>query len=189
VGKRERALLKEGPIAILPGQYFDAETGLHQNWHRDYDPSIGRYLQSDPIGLDGGLSTYGYASANPLRFVDMDGLSASEVPDSIDSGTYITFREPFAGPPSWSCYLVFSVSANCGPCPKFVTGRTARSYGRKTEAYAAAAENAQRKLPSGCTLAAVVAGSSKCALSAASRDITGRSSSTDVTDTGLGGRQ
>ena len=73
-----KSSLRESPFAILPGQYFDAETGLHQNWHRDYDPSIGRYLQSDPIGLYAGLSTYGYAKQNPLRFTDSIGLAPCE---------------------------------------------------------------------------------------------------------------
>lgn len=56
------------------GQYYDVETDLHYNYFRDYDPSTGRYVQSDPIGLAGGLNTYGYVGGNPLRYVDPYGL-------------------------------------------------------------------------------------------------------------------
>ena len=60
----------------FPGQYFDSETGLHQNWFRDYSPSIGRYVQADPIGLAFETNSYAYTAGNPQNRVDERGLSS-----------------------------------------------------------------------------------------------------------------
>ena len=76
------------PIALnlrLPGQYWDEETGLHDNWHRTYDPSSGRYLQPDPLGYPDGPDAYAYAGGDPVNRIDPRGLY------EIDVHYYMTF--------------------------------------------------------------------------------------------------
>ena len=63
----------------FPGQYYQAETGLNYNYSRDYDPQTGRYVESDPIGLQGGINTNGYAFGNPIGRADPTGLSPSSI--------------------------------------------------------------------------------------------------------------
>jgi RHS repeat-associated protein len=58
----------------LAGQYFDKETNLHYNYFRDYDASLGKYLQSDPLGLLAGVNTYAFVLGDPLRYADPQGL-------------------------------------------------------------------------------------------------------------------
>ena len=67
----------------FPGQWFQAESGLHQNWMRDYDPTTGRYIQADPLGLVDGASVYGYARQNPGRYVDPRGEESRTGPMSV----------------------------------------------------------------------------------------------------------
>ncbi|GEM_PF-5091673 len=58
----------------FPGQKRDRETGKHYNYFRDYDPAVGRYFESDPIGLDGGVSTFAYVASQPIQGTDVFGL-------------------------------------------------------------------------------------------------------------------
>src|SRR5690348_14043679 len=79
----------------MPGQYYDAETGLTQNYFRDYDSATGRYIESDPIGLDGGTNTYGYAGADPIELGDPFGLQALLLPTpSPSTQPYFPPRAP-----------------------------------------------------------------------------------------------
>jgi len=65
------------------GQWFDQESGLHYNWNRYYEPETGRYLTSDPTGLDGGARSYGYVH-NPLAWADPLGLAGSDGLSGVD---------------------------------------------------------------------------------------------------------
>ena len=75
----------------LPGQVEDPETGLHQNLNRYYDPTLGRYLQADPIGLLGGVNTYAYVGGDPINLSDPQGLWAASFGAAFGPGFQFTF--------------------------------------------------------------------------------------------------
>jgi RHS repeat-associated protein len=76
---RSITLSNSAPLNIgYPGQYYDAETGLWNNGFRDYDSTLGRYVESDPAGLYGGINTYAYVGGNPVNFADPLGLAPGD---------------------------------------------------------------------------------------------------------------
>jgi RHS repeat-associated protein len=81
----------------LPGQYFNAETGLNYNYYRDYDAAAGRYRQSDPIGVSGGLNTYTYVRGNPVSLRDPLGWCPSNDQNSWQNNLLSFLFAPWGG--------------------------------------------------------------------------------------------
>ena len=81
----------------FPGQKRDRETGKHYNYFRDYDPSIGRYIESDPIGLWGGINTFGYVGQQPIKLTDPFGQATSGQWKQCSGGCRIRIEDNHAG--------------------------------------------------------------------------------------------
>jgi RHS repeat-associated protein len=116
-----------------PGQYYDAESGTNYNMFRTYEPAIGRYQESDPLGLRAGMSTYAYVSGNPLNHSDPFGLAnlvyqqsattvAGNLGGSASAGVYITVQLT-------SPFVDAGVYASVGPAIQGGNGGIAEQLG------------------------------------------------------------
>lgn len=94
------------------GQLYDSHAGLHQNYFREYDSAVGRYVESDPIGLEAGVNLYSYVKSNPIRHIDPLGLKTC---GTASNDPYIP-DNPFGYPFSSRCESHDKCYADCeGP--------------------------------------------------------------------------
>jgi len=103
----------------LPGQYFDAETNQHYNYLRDYMPVLGKYIQSDPLGIAGGQNAFIYANSNSLKYIDPFGRTGfEELNDFCVADNCICTILPFlCGPPPTAresiSFIANGIAQNC----------------------------------------------------------------------------
>ncbi|WP_170113306.1 RHS repeat domain-containing protein [Ahniella affigens] len=100
----------------FPGQWYDQDTELNYNYMRDYEPITGRYVESDPIGLEGGISTYGYAINNPLGRFDANGLSPGDAFSNTSAALKDLKSHVRMLQPSWSNWSGWIFKACGGSC-------------------------------------------------------------------------
>jgi RHS repeat-associated protein len=106
----------------FPGQFFDQATYLHYNYFRDYDPRLGRYIESDPIGLAGGINTYAYARNAPTTNVDPSGLDSSPQPTGTQANICLaggTCTDHYVACTDSIGNAQFSSGFTCGSCLRY----------------------------------------------------------------------